>query len=305
MGEIVVQTVFEVLGCIATIAGLIFLFVDIKGKKKISIYAAVCILLGISIIVVCAFCISTPTLENSDGSDLHVTTEPDAPNNSTTSTSGTVTNQPNKGEEGTGNDDQILEPLVTVHQVKLDYEELELAVGNATTLSATVMYSNSTNDHSVAWLSSNPSVASVDANGKVIALSAGTTTITAQASKNNTTQSKDCIVTVLNPPSEPTGYSIRLSTNHAMINEVFKLYVIPYENDIAEIHIYTISPSGKHQDFPLSADGEYQIDTETGTWTIYASVTNSAGTYIAQRAEDYATIEIMSIGDAIDNWFQY
>ena len=158
------QTVFEVLGCIATIAGLILLFVDIKGKKKISIYAAVCILLGISIIVVCAFWISTPALENSDGSDLHVTTEPDAPNNSTTSTSGTVTNQPNKGEEGTGNDDQILEPLVTVHQVKLDYEELELTVGNATTLSATVMYSNSTNDHSVAWLSSNPSVASVDAN---------------------------------------------------------------------------------------------------------------------------------------------
>ena len=334
------QTFFEILGRITTIAGLIFLFVDIKDKKSISIHAAVCIILGISIIVVGAFCISPPpeqkdviedqTLESSNGplhsdpdepsqtpilppdysnqpddSDLNVTTAPDNTNNNVTSTSGTVTNQPNKSGDSTGNGGQAVEPLVTVHRVKLDYEELELTVGNTAILSATAMYSNGTNDHSVAWLSSNPSVASVDSNGKIIALSTGITIISAQASINNTTQSKDCIVTVLNPPTEPTGYSIRLSTNHATIDEVFKLYVIPYEDDITEIHIYTISPSGKYDDFPLSDDGKYRIDTETGTWTIYASVTNSAGTYMAQRAEDYVTIEIISIGDTIVNWFQY
>lgn len=317
----------------STIVGIVFLFFDIKGKHEISKRAAALILLDILIIVICAFLILNPAeLQNPIGnqttegfdnpsqsefgeteqgptptvnsSDQLNTPDLDDTSNNAISASGTVTSQPDKSDDNTGNGGQSVEAPITVYQVILDYGSLELTVGNTKTLLATAIYSNGTSDHSVTWLSSNPSVATVDSNGKITALSAGTTEITAQASRNNTIESETCDVTVFDPPHLPTGYSIRLSTDHAFMGETFKLYVTPYEDDITEIHICTISPSGKLDDFPFGNDGKYEIDTETGTWTIYASVTNDAGTYMAQRTEDYVTIEIISFSDALGNLFQ-
>lgn len=326
------ETFFTILGAVSTIVGIVFLFFDIKGKHEISKRAAVLILLGILIIVICAFLILKPTeLQNPIGnqttegsdepsqSDLGETEQGPTPSinssnqlntpdlddtsNNAISASGTVTSQLDKSDDNTGN--SVQSAPITVYQVTLDYGSLELTIGNTTTLLATAIYSNGTSDHSVTWLSSNPSVATVDPNGKITALSAGTTKITAQASRNNTIESETCDVTVSDPPHLPTGYSIRLSTDHALMGEAFRLYVTPYEDDITEIHIYTISPSGELDDFPFGNDGKYEIDTEAGTWTIYASVTNDAGTYMAQRTEDYVTIEIISTSDALDNLFEY
>lgn len=328
------ETFLSILGAVSTIAGIVFLFFDIKGKQEISKRAAILILLGILIIVVYAFLIfnpaeqqnpignqitegsdesshssalgeteqePTPTVSSSNQSN---TPDLDDTNNNAVSASGTVTSQSDKSDENAGNGVQGVEPPITVYQVTLDYGSLELTVGNTTTLLATAIYSNGTSDHSVTWLSRNPSVATVDHNGKITALSAGTTKITAQASRNNTIESETCDVTVSDPLHLPTGYSIRLSTDHAFMSETFRLYVTPYEDNITEIHIYTISPSGEPDDFPFGNDGKYQIDTEAGIWTIYASVTNDAGTYMAQRPEDYVTIEIVSIYDALGNLFQ-
>lgn len=327
------ETFFEILGAASIIVGIIFLFFDIKGKHEISKRTAALILLGILSIVICAFLILKPaelqnpidnrTTEDSDApsqsnlgeteqeptpivnsSDQINTPDLDDTSNNVISASGTVTSQPDKSDDSTGNDGQNVEAPITVYLVTLDYGSLELTVGNSTTLLATAIYSNGTSDHSVTWLSSNPSVATVDSNGKITALSAGTTKITAQASRNNTIESETCDITVSDPPHLPTGYSIRLSTDHALMGETFKLYVTPYEDDTVEIHIYTISPSGELDDFPFGNDGKYKIDTEAGTWTIYASVTNDAGTYMAQRTEDYVTIEIISFSDALGNLFQ-
>lgn len=195
-------------------------------------------------------------------------------------------------------------PPVTVDQVTLNYTSTELTVGEAVSLLATVSYSDGKTGYNAVWRSSNPVVASVDSTGTVTALSAGTTQITAQASENNVSASAECIITVVNPPSVPTGYSIRLSTDHAILGETFKLYVEPYEDDVTQIQIYTISPSGLHDDFPLSADGKYLIDTETGRWQIYASVTNAAGTYMAHRPEDYVEIEIQGVEDVFSSIIQ-
>ena len=249
-----------ILDAVSALVDLVLRFFNIKGKKEISIRTAILILLCIVIIVIIAGRTAISRQDNKD--------------------------------DTTGNGVQGIELPITVYQVTLDYGSLELTVGNTTSLLATAIYSNGTSDSSITWFSSNPNVATVDSNGKITAISAGTTTIIAQASKNNTTESETCDVTVSEPPHPPTGYSIRLSTDHALSNEVFRLYVTPYEDDVTEIHIYTISPSGEPDDFPFGNDGKYQIDTETGIWTIYASVTNDAGTYIAQRTEDYVTIEI-------------
>lgn len=65
-------------------------------------------------------------------------------------------------------------------EILLSSSELELYNGDNATLVATVL-PEETNDKSVTWSSSNASVATVDGNGLVIAVSAGTATITARA----------------------------------------------------------------------------------------------------------------------------
>lgn len=195
-------------------------------------------------------------------------------------------------------------PPLTVDQVTLDYTSTEMTVGETVSLLVTVSYSDGKIGYDAVWQSSNPVVASVDSAGTVTALSAGTTQITARASENNVAASAVCLITVVNPPSAPTGYFIRLSTDHAILGEKFKLYVEPYQDDVTQIQIYTISPSGLYNDFPLSADGKYQIDTETGRWQIYASVTNVAGTYMAHKPEDYVEIEIQGMEDIFNSIIQ-
>lgn len=195
-------------------------------------------------------------------------------------------------------------PAVTVAQVVLNYTSLNLMVNETYSLLATVLYTDGTFNHTASWISSNPAVASVDSTGKITALSAGTAQITAQASRNNMSEFASCFVTVAAPPVAPTGYSIRLSTDHAITTEPFRLYIIPYEDNVTQIIVHTISPSGIQSSFPLSADGKYMIDTEVGTWTIYASVSNEAGTYTASKESDYVQIKILSPWEMGDGMLQ-
>ena len=85
--------------------------------------------------------------------------------------------------------------FISVSKVSLDRTSLTLDVGNSTTLTATVSPSNAT-DKTVTWSSSNTSVATVS-NGTVMAVSAGTATITAMAGSKTAT----CIITVEVPVS--------------------------------------------------------------------------------------------------------
>ena len=78
--------------------------------------------------------------------------------------------------------------------VKLDQTSLSLKTGQTATLTATVTPSSLT-DKTVTWSSSAPAVASVDSTGKVTALAAGTTTVTA-TSNSDPTKSASCTVTV-------------------------------------------------------------------------------------------------------------
>lgn len=190
---------------------------------------------------------------------------------------------------------------VVVEQVALDHSNLTLKAGDTETLSATVLYSNNRTDNRVVWTTSNEAVASVDENGVVIAIAPGTTVITAQASKNNTAESAVCTITVC---SEPTGYSIALSADSVCMQETFYVHITPYEDDITEIHVIARSPSGQEFDRLFSEKG-YIIDTETGVWTIYASVRNMAGVYVGQKPEDFATIEVTDPFEMLNLLQQY
>ena len=89
-------------------------------------------------------------------------------------------------------DFQIENEPAGVESIKLNKNSKALNVGDTFTLTATVKPDNAT-DKSVTWSSSNTSVATVDENGAVTAVSEGTATITATASNG---VEASCSVTV-------------------------------------------------------------------------------------------------------------
>ena len=88
---------------------------------------------------------------------------------------------------------------IDVSSVTLNRTTLPLTVGGTATLTATVEPSNAS-EPEVTWTSGTPTVATVDANGKVTARSTGTAIITATADGKSAT----CTVTVTAPTPTPT-----------------------------------------------------------------------------------------------------
>lgn len=89
------------------------------------------------------------------------------------------------------NEDGTYREEVKVTGVGLDIVKKELKVGESFTLTATVKPDNA-DDKTLTWSSSDDKVATVDANGKVTAVAAGTATITVKAGD----ELAECVVTV-------------------------------------------------------------------------------------------------------------
>ena len=89
---------------------------------------------------------------------------------------------------------------VSVTGVSLNKDSLNLYVGGNETLTATVEPANATNQN-VTWKSSNTSVATVDANGNITAVGAGTAQITVTTADGSFTAA--CAVTVEEPYTPP------------------------------------------------------------------------------------------------------
>lgn len=185
---------------------------------------------------------------------------------------------------------------IVITKVMLSEDMVIMNINDTHTLTATVLYSDNSASDSVLWSSSNNSIATVDQNGLVTALSDGNTTIIAQASKNNTTEIAECIITIKSPPS---GYSI--SVHQLSIDSYAYIYVKPYDTDITNIQIYGKSPSGEIFAPNKDENDLYYFYTECGTWTIYAYIENDAGTYEACKPEDFVTIEVTNITDMLSD----
>ena len=97
---------------------------------------------------------------------------------------------------------------VSVTGVSLNKNATTIAIGANETLTATITPANADNQ-AVTWSSNNTAVASVDQNGKVTGVSAGTATITVTTQDGNKTAT--CTVTVPDPSADPvavTGVSL-------------------------------------------------------------------------------------------------
>lgn len=178
----------------------------------------------------------------------------------------------------------------TITQVMLSDDVLNMTTGDVEALSATVLYADNTVSDEVHWASSNKSVVQVDDNGQLTAVSAGSATITAQASNRKSIMSAECIITVTDPMN---GYSISVQRT-ALENYVY-IYVQPEDNDVSQITIYAKAPSGVVHTPNVGRNDLYHFYTETGTWTLYAALKSPRGTYEASRPEDFITIEINDI----------
>ena len=97
-------------------------------------------------------------------------------------------------------------PVVHPNSVSLDKSSLNLSIGGSSDLHATVLPADAT-DPSVSWSSSNTAVATVNNNGHVTALTAGTATITVTTTDGGKTAT--CMVTVTaGPPVPPTSLTL-------------------------------------------------------------------------------------------------
>lgn len=179
-------------------------------------------------------------------------------------------------------------PAIT--RVMLSDDVLNITTGDVEALSATVLYSNNTESSEVHWASSNKAVAQVDDNGQITAVSAGSATITAQASNRKSTMSAECIITVTDPMN---GYSI--SVQRTAVENYVYIYVQPEDGDVSQITIYAKAPSGVVHTPNIDRNNLYRIHTETGIWTIYAALKSQRGTYEASKPEDFVTIEVNDI----------
>ena len=98
--------------------------------------------------------------------------------------------------------------VVPVENVTLSNEKLELKVGENKTLTATINPTDATNK-TITWTSSDKTIATVDNNGKVTAIKAGTVTITATVGGKTAT----CQVTIVKDEKYTVDYEKALGTS--------------------------------------------------------------------------------------------
>ena len=178
----------------------------------------------------------------------------------------------------------------TITQVMLSDYSLSMSTGDTGALSARVIYSYNTVSCVVLGVSSNNAVVNVDENGQLTALAAGSATITAQAANRKSTEIAECIITVADPLK---GYSI--SVQRTSVENYVYIYVQPEDDDITQVTLYARAPSGAVHTPTMGGKNLYHFYTETGPWTIYASLKSPYGTYEANRPEDFVTIEVNDV----------
>ena len=150
------------------------------------------------------------TVKPDDATDKTVTWSSSNANIATVDTNGKVTAvkegsatiTAKAGEKSASCSVTVSKNVVPVTSISLNKTELSLKEGESETLVATVKPDDATNK-TVVWSSSDPSIVTVDANGKITAITRGTAKITARAEE--ITASCDVIVSVAVPDGGSEG----------------------------------------------------------------------------------------------------
>lgn len=157
-----------------------------------------------------------------------------------------------------------LSPFVEVQSISLSPQSLTIMQGNYDSVVPTIYPSNAT-EKSVAWSSSDPSVATVDQNGNVTAVGGGSCTITCAAlDGSGVTATCGCVVT---SPILVQEITLTRSSISVIVNDI-----VPKE-DAASAIVSPDNATNKHV-----------------TWT-----SNSENLIVVQNGDDY-TIQAIAAG---------
>ncbi len=216
---------------------------------------------------------------------------------------------------GTNIADQTLEfwtlkdagQTVPVESVSVSPTALELEVGQSEQLEVTVSPSNATNKR-VSFASSNESVASVDAAGKVTALAVGNATITV-ASVDGSEKSASCSVTVkevslddktildkfTEAPKDGSNLVIYYPTDEVVMTDTAsgtglaptEAYWIQGKFILTDEMAYlTVSLSTEGDYTFTNAEGKYLTSGETGSSLFFAEETSDYSLWTMEQQED-------------------
>ncbi len=172
---------------------------------------------------------------------------------------------------------QVVNP---VESISLNKTTISLLVGQTKKLKATVGPKNAT-IKSPKWISSDPSVAIVDEDGEVIAIKAGTTTITAEAGDNSGKKAL-CYVTVYDRVAS-TGITLQDKS----------IVMLPGEEKIVQM---VLIPSASTDHTTWSSDNNAIAKVDKNTGKITARSTGVAYITVMTDSGKTAQVEVIVIG---------
>ena len=198
--------------------------------------------------------------------------------------------------------ESIIEP-VAVTGITVDPVSFEIEAGKTSTIIANVVPANA-DDKTVEWTSSDETVATVDANGKVKGKAAGTATITATTNDGHYTAT--CEVTVTPSSAPGIGYVITigdyaLSTEHSsdvLINNTN----YRYEGLTGVAYDESAQPTENILWLIEQADGGYYIMSQDGRYlnAVYEATTNPTGCNAILKVDD--TPDVWTFEGTLEDW---
>lgn len=177
----------------------------------------------------------------------------------------------------------VTNPVIKVTKVTLNKTTASVVKGKTLTLTATVTPTNATNKN-VTWKSSNTKIATVDGNGKVTAVAAGTATITCTAA-DGSRKSATCKITVTNPAVKVTKLSMNKTSVDLLKGKTVQLKVTVTPSNATNKAVTWTSSNKKIA--TVTSNGLVKA-VGTGTVTITAKAKDGSGKKVTCKINVYA-----------------
>lgn len=177
----------------------------------------------------------------------------------------------------------VTNPVIKVTKVTLNKTTASVVKGKTLTLTATVTPTNATNKN-VTWKSSNTKIATVDGNGMVTAVAAGTATITCTAIADKS-KSATCKITVTNPAVKVTKLSMNKTSVDLLKGKTVQLKVTVTPSNATNKAVTWTSSNKKIA--TVTSNGLVKA-VGTGTVTITAKAKDGSGKKVTCKINVYA-----------------